>query len=229
MINIIEPLRHMSVFSPHKFGNRRIDIIGVGATGSRIALSLAKLGIVNIHLWDFDKVEAHNIANQAYSQSHIDATKVEAAAEIIKAATELDVNIHNIKVDGSETMGEIVFLLTDTMESRKQIWNGTLKYKLRTNLLIETRMGADCGRVYALNPNKPAQIKAWEETLCDDSEAEVTICGTSISVGPTAEIISGLAVWQLIKWFSIEQGGGDGFDNEIIFSLRPFTVITRQF
>ena len=225
----IDPLRHLTVFSPHAFGVRQVDVIGCGATGSRIALSLAKLGVENIHVWDFDKVEEHNVANQIFGNGDISALKVEALAALIKAATGTEITTHAERVDGTQTLGEIVFLLTDTMASRKEIWDGALKFKLQTKILVETRMGADSGRVYTVNPNKPGHIKAWEETLYEDSEAEVSACGTSVSVGPTAEIISGLAVWQMVRWFSIEQGGEDELDHEIIFSLRPFINLTRCF
>jgi molybdopterin/thiamine biosynthesis adenylyltransferase len=227
-MEMIDPLRHLSVFSPHAFGAKRVDVIGAGATGSRIALDLAKLGVENIHVWDFDQVEEHNVANQAFGLEHIGLLKVEALVALVQAATGTKIHAHAERVDGSQILGEIVFLLTDTMESRKEIWNGALKFKLR-KLLVETRMGADSGRVYALNPNKPGHIKAYEATLYADDEAEVSACGASVSVGPTAEIIAGLATWQMIRWFAVEQGGEDDLDNEIIFSLRPMTTISRRF
>ena len=225
----IDPTRHLSVFSPHAFGKKRVDIIGVGATGSRIVLSLAKLGVENIHVWDFDKVEEHNIANQIYGLANIGELKVMALADAIKKSTGTAITAHNERVNGSKQLGEAVFLLTDTMKSRKEIWDNGLKFKFHTKILIETRMGADSGRVYTLNPNKPGHIKEWEATLCSDSETETSACGASVSVGPTAETIAGLAVWQMIRWFAIEQGGKDILDNEIIFSLRPMNIICRQF
>lgn len=225
----LDPLRHLSVFSPHAFGSRRVDVIGVGATGSRIALSLAKLGVENIHVWDFDTVEEHNVPNQAFGLEHVGLLKTDALAALIKAATGTDITVHSEKVDGTQQLGEIVFLLTDAMASRKEIWNGALKYKLQTSLVVETRMGGDTGRVYTVNPNKPGHIRAWEETLYEDAEAEVSACGTSVSVGPTAEVISGLAVWQLMRWFAIENGADDELDNEIIFSLRPMVTMSRKF
>jgi len=225
----VDPLRHLSVFSPHAFGAKRVDVVGCGATGSRIALLLAKLGVENIHCWDFDTVEEHNVANQIFGNGDVGLLKTGALARILKTQCGVDVTAHAEKVTGSTELGEIVFLLTDMMSSRREIWDGALKLKLRTKLLVETRMGADNGRVYALNPNKPGHIRAWEETLYTDSEAEVSACGASISVGPTAEIISGLAVWQMIRWFGIEQGGEDVLDNETIFSLRPMLTISRQF
>src|SRR6056297_1732350 len=121
MANQIEPLRHMSVFSPEQFGSKRIDIIGCGATGSRIALELAKLGVSNLHLWDFDKVESHNLANQAFELSHVGEKKVNALAEIIQRATGLEVVTHDEAVTGMTPLGNVVFLLTDTMASRKEI------------------------------------------------------------------------------------------------------------
>lgn len=225
----VDPLRHLTVFSPHAFGAKRVDIIGCGASGSRVALDLAKLGVENIHVWDFDLVEEHNVANQAFGLDHVGSLKVEALAQLVKASTGTEITVHAEKVDGTQSLGEVVFLLTDTMSSRKEIWDRALKFKLKTNLLIETRMGADSGRVYALNPNKLGHIKEYEATLYSDNEAEVSACGTSVSVGPTAEVLSGLAVWQLIRWFSIENGADDVLDNEILFSLRPMMTIGRSF
>jgi molybdopterin/thiamine biosynthesis adenylyltransferase len=219
----------MSVFSPDAFGKRRVDVIGAGATGSRIVLSLAKLGITNLHVWDFDQIEEHNIANQVYGLGDVGALKVEALQSIVEADTRTVIEIYPERVDGSQGFGEIVFLLPDTMAARKEIWEKAIKFKLRTHLMIETRMGADTGRIYTINPSKPSHITEWEKTLYGDDEAEVSACGAPVTVGPTAEIISGLAVWQLIKWFAIEQGKEVSLDNEIIFSLQPMVILTRNF
>ncbi len=90
-------------------------------------------------------------------------------------------------------------------------------------------MGADNGRVYAVNPCSPSHKDEWEGTLYDDEEAEVSACGASTTVGPTAEIISGMAVWQFIKFYRWSQEGGDEPEHEVLFSLKPFTIISRQF
>lgn len=216
--------RHIDVFSPDALGKCRVDVIGAGATGSRIVLELAKLGLTDIHVWDFDVVESHNIANQAYRNSDIGRLKVEALAEIVLEATGLAITTHNQRVEGSERLGDVVFLLTDTMESRKQIWKKALRNKIRTKLVIETRMGTDSGRIYTIVPTDPDQIARYEENLYEDVEAEVSACGASMSVGPTAAIVSGMAVWQMIRWAAIRNGGnekGDKLDVEILFGLRP--------
>ncbi|HEY9775971.1 MAG TPA: ThiF family adenylyltransferase [Planktothrix sp.] len=229
-MNQIDTTRHASVFSAQLFGNRRVDVIGAGATGSRIVLALAKLGIENIHVWDFDTVEEHNIANQAYTLSDIGRAKVDALKDLVKRSTGLDITTHSEKVDGTQELGEVVFLLTDTMASRKEIWQKGLRYKSRTKLMIETRMGVDEGRVYSINPIKPAQVTGWESTLYDDAASESSACGARISVGPTAEIVSGTAVWQLMRWFGLQNGKTTGsLAHEVIFLLNPHTSLTRDF
>ena len=230
---MIDPLRHISVFDPDRFGDKRVDIIGVGATGSKVAISLAKLGVQNIHIWDFDKIEEHNIANQMFDIGDIGKKKVIALYEIIKRQTGEKITIHDEKVDGSQALGEVVFLLTDTMASRKEIWERGLKMKLRTKVVIETRMGIDEGRLYTVNPCQLSEIKQWEGTLYTDKEAAVSACGSSPTVGPTAGIIAEMAVWQMLRWFSIERqdeaGKKDKIESEILIALRPTMTVVRNF
>jgi molybdopterin/thiamine biosynthesis adenylyltransferase len=226
-VNHIEPTRHLKVFSPADFGSTRIDIIGVGATGSRIALSIAKLGVSNLHIWDFDKIESHNLANQAFGLADVGRPKVEAMADLIKAQTGLEVVPHNEAVTGRTRLGNVVFLLTDTMKSRKEIWEGAIKYKPHISAMIETRMGVDEGRVYVARPTAPAEIDMWEGTLCDDKEATESLCGSRITVGPTAEVISGLAVWRFISWFKFHKDGGEAPPVETIMFLNPSGFMTR--
>ncbi len=229
---MIDASRHRTIFSPEKFGERQIDIIGVGATGSRVALELAKLGVTNIHAWDFDLVERHNVANQIYGQNQIGQPKVRALQEMIEEQTGTKISVHQERVDGSQPLGEIVFLLTDTMSSRQEIWQKGLRYKPNINLVIETRMGTDTGRVYTITPYEPNHVMAWEATLHDDNMpgVERSACGSAQSLGPTAGLLADLAVWQLIRWFSIsEDNTDDSLENEIVFSLRPTLTLTRNF
>jgi molybdopterin/thiamine biosynthesis adenylyltransferase len=226
---MIDPVRHLPVFNPDAFGKTRVDVIGAGATGSKLAMSLAKHGVECLHVHDFDKVESHNVANQIYGNDDVGRLKVDALQEMIERQTGTVITTHNQPVDGTQELGAVVFLLTDTMSSRKEIWQRGLKFKQRTRLMIETRMGADSGRIYTVNPCKLPEINGWEGTLYDDKVAEASACGMSISVGATAGFLAEFAVWQLFRWFAIQQGREDELDHEIIFSLRPPLIVTRRF
>jgi len=218
-------LRQIDLFKPEKFKNKRIDVIGVGATGSYIVWLLSKIGLTNIHIWDDDTIESHNIPNQCFMLDHIDKSKVDAMKEMVKNGAGIDVFEHNEKVVESQTLGRIVFLLVDSMSMRKTIWENLLKQKINIDWVIETRMSSISGRVYTIKPYDPTHIKCWEETLCDDGEAEVSSCGASISIAPTVSLIASMAVWQLIKLFNNQQE----IENEVLISCRPWTMISRTF
>ena len=69
-------------FAPEKY-NTRIHIIGCGSVGSTLAENLVRCGLTKITLWDFDKVEAHNIVNQMFRQQDVGKLKAEALKDIL--------------------------------------------------------------------------------------------------------------------------------------------------
>ena len=237
VMETISIIRHAEYFSPRMFAQvaPRIDVIGAGATGSRILEELARLtaGLVEIHVWDFDMIEGHNIANQKYGKNQIGMLKIEAVAQRIFQDTGVKLVIHNEKVDGSQMLGQIVFVLVDDLNttpySRKAIWEKGLKFKLNTKLVIETRMGKNHGRVYAVNPSKREHIQEYENTL-EGKVAETSACGSPISIGATAEIVSGFALSLMMKWYFVQNGQeGVIMENEVIFSTSPFRIMARTF
>lgn len=225
---MVNSVRHESIFSPSNFGNRRVDVIGVGATGSRIALELSKLGVENLHLWDDDKVEEHNVANQVFGEEHVGQFKVEALSKIIELQTDSSPRTYCEKFNTNHGIGDIVFMLTDTMSSRKQIWDDCIKMNPNVKLMVETRMDADQGIIHTLSPCNLQHITRWEKTLYNgkklikDKEAARSQCGGRTTVGATASLISGYAVWQFVKWFAKEDF--DDVENVLIFGTRPLAV-----
>ena len=80
--------RHISVFNPASVKND-IHIIGVGATGSFVAMQIARMGVPVLNIYDFDDVEIHNIPNQYYDTEDIGKLKIDA----------LDEKLHKINPD----------------------------------------------------------------------------------------------------------------------------------
>ena len=191
--------RQIDVFDNQNF-NTPVHVIGAGATGSWVVLMLAKMGITNIHVWDFDKVEEHNLPNQAFQTADIGATKTQATQRMADNMSSVAITAHNEKVDGTQRLSGIVFMLTDTMHSRKEIYEKAIKNKIGVKLLIETRMDLRGGFVYCIDPCSPVHQEHYEQTLYSDEESVVSACGTSQSLIATAMEISAKAVWQLIKF-----------------------------
>jgi molybdopterin/thiamine biosynthesis adenylyltransferase len=227
----MNPIRHVQIFQPADFGDKRVDIIGVGALGSKIALEVAKLGVKNIHLWDFDSVEDHNLPNQMYSLSHVGMTKVRACANVIKRDTGTRVTTHNVKIAPGMKIefGDVVFLQTDSMETRKLIWEEHVRLNFRTHLMVETRMGTFTGRVYTVDPQNPVHVKEYEKTLYTDEKALPSVCGTKTTIGATGDIITGYAVWQFLLWNMELQGKEVTLENEIILCVNPPILTSRKF
>src|SRR5262245_48703272 len=64
----------------------RLVVCGAGAVGSNLVNHLARQGIRQIAVIDFDRVESHNIGTQTYAEADIGAFKVEALqADIFRA------------------------------------------------------------------------------------------------------------------------------------------------
>lgn len=218
--------RHVETVNPEKY-EKPVHVIGCGATGSWVALTLTKMGFKNINLWDFDVVDEHNIPNQVFHNGHRNKSKVEALAEELNKqhVDDMKLVVHNEKVTGKTKLEGIVFLLTDTMASRKEIFEDSLKYNASVDLIIETRMGKDTGMVYTIDPNDISQVTPYEATLSySDDEAETSFCGISTTLLPTALQIVGAACWRLINHLN-----GEEFPNEMISGYGQPSVYVNKF
>jgi len=153
------------IFDPNE-QETNIIIIGAGSTGSFITLNLAKMGIENIKVIDFDKVEEHNIPNQFYRLQDKDRLKVEALKEIVKDFTGVEIETENIKVDENYTfdvgLNTIIIFCVDNMEARKLIYE---KIKELPIILIDTRMGGLGFQIYSIDLSNERQKKKYENNL----------------------------------------------------------------
>jgi molybdopterin/thiamine biosynthesis adenylyltransferase len=223
MATQLDVRRHADLFDPYKF-TTPVTIIGAGATGSWLALALAKLGITNIHVWDFDTVEEHNVPNQFY---HIhDASKADMEQGVMAPQSKVhclkqNVNLFtgteikiNYEAFVDQRLSGIVFLMVDSMEARKSIFDASIKMKSAVKLLVEPRMGLSEGRIYNVNPMNLEHIRRYEDCWYSDADAEVSACGTSQTVITTAMSVASMCARQLINFHNNVE-----LDNEILIDF----------
>jgi len=218
--------RHQAIFNPTQHKDE-IHIIGVGATGSRIFQALVELGCMNITCHDFDVVEPHNLANQAYDASDIGELKVEAcrklycrktgSAEVPKGYKFSPLALPD---DTAPMLTGYVFLLTDSMSSRKEIYTDCIKDNPMIERVIETRMASTHGNVFVFDPKDKEEADKWEASLIDDGVAELSPCGQPMSVGATASIIANFAIWQYILANTNEKA----MCKQIDMYMKPFDI-----
>jgi molybdopterin/thiamine biosynthesis adenylyltransferase len=191
--------RHISVFNPAAV-KHDIHIIGVGATGSFVAMMLARMGVPVINIYDFDDVEIHNIPNQYYDTGDLGKLKAEALADKLRLINpDITVNVGKeaVKAEDIANMSGYLFSLVDSMKVRKELWEAA---KANTNLINvwESRLGSDQARVYSLPIEQGKDYTRYEQDFYDDDNAEVSACGTSITVLPIVMMTASLMIVQFI-------------------------------
>lgn len=186
-------LRQLDLIS-EEAQKKQIMIIGAGAIGSCACLALAKSGYENITVYDFDKVEAHNMSNQFYPIKAIGKYKVQALAQVVKEYTGTNINPVPTLFDASKALPSncIVLSCVDSMGARVAI-KDALRASRNWSHLIDARMGAELYALY-IAQNSPESIADYTKSLYSDSEALAERCTSkstmycALSVG--AEICS---------------------------------------
>lgn len=218
---MINNSRSSGIINPSDYTGK-IHVIGVGATGSRIVKNLIELGFLGrqIHIYDFDIVEEHNVNNQVFDLNDIGKPKVQAMQDLIEHGYGEKIHAHQVEVTADTRLNGIVFLLTDTMKSRKNLVEA-MKINPNIKLVIETRLDPRCGYIHSFNPINRAHFEFFSDTLFDDDEAVevVSACGTRQTIGHVVDILSGMAMCEFVKFVNEEKIG-----NQLFFSIEPYFI-----
>ncbi|MDO8496562.1 MAG: ThiF family adenylyltransferase [bacterium] len=172
-----------------------ISIIGAGSLGSFTVQIMAKMHPAwqcPISVWDFDKVEGHNIANQLYGRGDIGHSKVTALSEIIKKLDGPDLRIIDSAVDENTDLRGLVIVAVDTMLVRKKVMD-ICKFNWGIDYLIEARMGGHIGKVFALDPKHPEAVSRYNQYLHDDKDAANPLCATNETIPALWIVASSIA------------------------------------
>ena len=160
------------------FENQTILITGgCGGIGSFTAFALAKLGVQQLRLLDFDIVEEHNVPNQMFDVTSIGRPKIEAIATQIgwmldgKCAVET----FEQRLEDGVPLSNVVVSALDSMEARAKLWEA-VKLKPQVDLLLDGRLSGQRIVLYAACPMVLADVKAYEATLYSDEEADEDLC-----------------------------------------------------
>lgn len=147
-----------------------ITIIGAGAIGSFVTLTLAKMGFQDITVYDDDKIEVENLNCQFFRFSDIGKNKAQALNELVKDFTGVDISFYPSRYEGGQKKG-IVISAVDSMAARQLVWDNHKEFAVGTKLIIDPRMGAETALCYAMNPLSPKDVESYEKTLYSDESA----------------------------------------------------------
>lgn len=223
----IDTSRSSGVFNASTF-NHDIHVIGVGATGSYVVRNLILHGIMGgrIHVYDFDKVEEHNVSNQTYVRDDVGKYKVEALKSSMYEdyGEQIRTSKDEIGKSHAKRMSGVVFLLVDSFKARREIMKG-LKFNPQVKMIITTRIDARIGYISTIDPMNLQQLKWYESTLGDDDDpsGEVSVCGTRQTVSATVQGIASGAVWSMMTWAN----NPDYIGNSSVMCFEPLHAETE--
>lgn len=115
-----------------KLRTKKVAIAGLGGLGSNIAIMLARSGVNQLHLIDFDVIEQSNLNRQQYALRHIGMPKAKALEEVLNAINpdlklridQCRVSADNIKELFSED--DIICEAMDSPECKSELVSGIL-------------------------------------------------------------------------------------------------------
>ncbi len=200
-----------------------LTIIGCGAVGSHIALFAVKMGFTNVHLWDADIVEAHNLPNQTYEPEHIGTAKVLALEAVLKRFnSDVVVSTNNrffTEADASALQGFVV-IATDNMASRQMLIQ-LCTFNTSVLAMFEARLGFDYGEVNIVNPLSIVDCDNFENSLRSDEDVPEGPCNLRICT-TLVGMISAYLVHQICAFVVAQKQSQEWqYKRKNIFNLAP--------
>lgn len=227
--------RQLDILPPDKWVNQGVTIIGAGGIGSPTALLLAKMGCQQLNIYDFDKVELHNLPNQMYPL-WVDSTTADEAESIetiglnkafalsqllLQFSDNVTVGFEPEKYVDQE-LSPIVIGAVDSMEVRQTILDQVIAQNETVKLYIDGRIGGQVSMVYALDPSNPEQV-AWyiKEAMFKDEEAVELPCTGR------ATMFNGFGIASLIGAVIKEYLMGEFVPKEIVLDYVNLMMMVR--
>lgn len=146
----------------------------------------------SIIVYDFDKVEEHNLASQFFGVGDVGKLKTDCLKKHIKEFTGVEI-LTDGKFTDQRTYG-ILIIAVDTMKERERIYNVINEFPPK--VIIDGRMGGDTLEIHTANT--PAEYK---KTLVEVVES---VGCSERYISYTSLIMSGLIVNQVKRFLNKE-------------------------
>lgn len=173
--------RNKGILEINILEKKRVMIVGLGSFGSKIAIELAKAGVGNFSLFDFDRVELHNLARHTCTINDLGRLKTDALYDAIVGKNPyaivdkfpIDINKYMSLLEEEVTKADIVICATDNNHSRFNISESLVKYG-KIGIFGRAVTRAEGGDVFRYRPNGPCYSCLISSGLVNGHEEEIT-------------------------------------------------------
>lgn len=141
---------------------KHVLIVGLGSGGASIAVDLAKAGVGNFTLIDFDRIELHNISRHIAGVNELGRLKTNVVRDAILAKNPyanvdvfpVDMNKELELIENEVKKTDLVIAATDSLNSRYRLNSLIIKYK-KVGLFGRAITRAEGGDVLRVRPGGP--------------------------------------------------------------------------
>ncbi len=160
---------------------KRVLIIGLGSGGSPIAVELAKAGVGQFALADFDRVELHNLSRHVCTLNDLGRLKTDAVADAIKGKNPYAV-VDKLPLDINKNLGlleeeirkaDVVMCCTDNNQSRYHTSELLVKHE-KVGIFGRAITRAEGGDVFIYRPGEPCYFCLLGSDWYDQSDQEIS-------------------------------------------------------
>lgn len=166
-----------------------IVVGGAGGIGSWLTLLLARANF-NPVVYDFDRVEEHNMGGQLVSKSNVGDYKVTALQDVLVHFADTRGTMLSERFDKNSMQAHYMFSAFDNMQARKDMFTSWCDYvkewkewgdavedgesiNKHIPIFIDGRLTAEQMQVFCVTPDR---IEEYKEYLFDDSEVPDAPC-----------------------------------------------------
>ena len=173
--------RNKGILEVNILESKRVMIIGLGSFGSQIAIELAKAGVGNFSLFDFDRVELHNLARHTCTIKDLGRLKTDAIYDAIVGKNPyahvdkfpLNVNEDISLLNEEIAKSDIVICATDNNKSRFNISEALVKQQ-KIGIFGRAVTRAEGGDVFRYLPGGPCYCCLIGSGWYDTNSEEIT-------------------------------------------------------
>ena len=160
---------------------RNVIVGGAGSLGSFTSLLLARMNFKPF-VYDFDKIEEHNLAGQFFGYNDVGSYKVDALRRRIQDFALVSINVSKDPYDQNSYTDKFMFSCFDNMKAREIFFNNWCKYvennynekdKHKVPIFIDTRLNFENMQIFCVTPDK---IEDYKKSLFSDDKIPDEVC-----------------------------------------------------
>jgi hypothetical protein len=195
----MDHIRHCGIFDA---SGLEVTLIGAGGIGALAGITLAKMGIRHMTIWDDDMVSPENLPTQFFRVFDVESEKayaLEGAIHEYSDETEVYPVVNRVdpSVPGEAVLAPVIISAVDSINARKGIWE--VVKNIPFLWYLDARMGAENFMLYTV---RRGSHQWYDEALARQDEnavedlpctAKATIYCSAISggmIGRTVRMIA---------------------------------------